>query len=218
MINIYFRIYVILSISLSLLTAVIVYFGPVEAKFILGEAGPIERASAMGYFLCAGYMLLGGGREFIKKYNYIFVLVVLFGFRELDFDKRFTTMGILKSRFYLSSEVSALEKFVGLIVIALLLWAVIKIVRNHLASTIANLIEFNERAVGVVMIFVLLAVSKRIDGIARKLKPFGIETSQQISFLASSVEEVMELGIPILMIVVLHSWLRSRTVIFDRGT
>ena len=218
MINIYFRIYAILSIFLSLLTAVIVYLGPVDAKFILGEAGPIERASAMGYFLCAGYMLLGGGRKFIKKYNYILVLVVLFGFRELDFDKRFTTMGILKSRFYLSSEVSALEKFIGLIVIVLLLWAVIKIVRNHLASTIANLVEFNERAVGVVMIFVLLTVSKSIDGIARKLKPFGIETSQQISFLASSVEEVMELGVPILMIVVFHSWLRSRTVIFDRAT
>ncbi len=218
MINIYFRIYAILSIFLILLTAVIVYLGPVEAKFILGETGPIERASAMGYFLCAGYMLLGGGTKFIKKYNYIFVLVILFGFRELDFDKRFTTMGILKSRFYLSSEVPALEKFIGLIVIVLLLWAVIKIVRNHLASTMANLVESNERAVGLVMIFVLLTFSKSIDGIARKLKPFGIETSQQISFLSSSVEEVMELGVPILMIVVFHSWLRSRTVIFDRAT
>jgi hypothetical protein len=172
----------------------------------------------MGYFLCAGYMLLGGGREFMKRYNYIIVLVALFGLRELDFDKRFTTMGILKSRFYLSSEVPPLEKLIGLIVIALLTWAAIKIVRNHLASTVANLVEFNERAVGVVMIFVLLAVSKSIDGIARKLKPFGIETSQQISFLASSVEEVMELGVPILMIAVFHSWLRSRTVIFDRAT
>ena len=216
--NIYFRIYAILSISLSLLTAVIVYMGPVEAKFFLGEAGPIERASAMGYFLCAGYMLLSGGREFMKRYNYIIVLVALFGLRELDFDKRFTTMGILKSRFYLSSEVPPLEKLIGLIVIALLTWAAIKIVRNHLASTVANLVEFNERAVGVVMIFVLLAVSKSIDGIARKLKPSGIETSQQISFLASSVEEVMELGVPILMIAVFHSWLRSRTVIFDRAT
>ena len=218
MINIYFRIYAILSISLILLSAVIIYLGPLEAKFLLGEAGPIERASAMGYFLCAGYMLVIGGRQFVKRYNYIIVLVALFGFRELDFDKRFTTMGILKSRFYLSAEVSPIEKLIGLMVIALLLWAVIKIVRNHLASTIANLVEFNERAVGVVMIFVLLAVSKSIDGLARKLKPFGIETSQQVSFLASSVEEVMELGIPILIFVVFHSWLRSRTVTFDRVT
>lgn len=218
MINIYFRIYAILSTSLILLTAVITYLGPGKANFLLGEAGPIERASAIGYFLCAGYMIVSGGRKFVKRYNYIIVLVTLFGFRELDFDKRFTTMGILKSRFYLSSEVSPIEKLMGLMVIALLLWAVIKIVRNHLASTIANVVEFNERAVGLVMIFVLLAVSKSIDGMARKLKPFGVETSQQVSFLASSIEEVMELGIPILIFVVFHSWLRSRTVTFDRFT
>jgi hypothetical protein len=211
MTNTYFRIYAILFLSLVLLAAFVVYLGPTEAKTLLGETGPIERASALGYFLCAGYMLLTGGRGFAKRYAYVIVLVTLFGCRELDFDKRFTTMGILKSRFYLSSEVPLLEKVIGLIVIALLLWAVISIVKNHLTSTLANLAKLNERAVGVVMIFVLLAVSKSIDGLARKLKPFGIETSQQVSFLASSVEEVMELGIPILMIVVFHSWLRSRT-------
>ena len=210
MTNTYFRIYAILFLSLVLLAAFVVYLGPTEAKALMGEAGPIERSSALGYFLCTGYMLLAGGRDFARKYAYIIVLVALFGCRELDFDKRFTTMGILKSRFYLSSEVPLLEKVIGLLVIALLLWAVISIVKNHLTSTLANLAKLNERAVGVVMIFVLLAVSKSIDGLARKLKPFGIETSQQVSFLASSVEEVMELGIPILMIAVFHSWLRSR--------
>lgn len=211
MTNIYFRIYAILSLSLILLAAFVVYLGPTEAKSLLGETGPIERASALGYFLCAGYMLLAGGRDFAKRHAYIIVLVTLFGCRELDFDKRFTTMGILRSRFYMSSEVPLLEKLVGLIVIALLLWAVINIVKNHLTSTLANLSKLNERAVGVLMIFVLLAVSKSIDGLARKLKPLGVETSQQVSFLASSVEEVMELGVPILMIAVFHSWRRSRT-------
>lgn len=211
MTNTYFRVYAILVFSLALLVAVVVYLGPTEAKLLLGETGPIERASALGYFLCAGYMVLLGGRDFVKRYAYIVVLVVLFGCRELDFDKRFTTMGILKSRFYISSDVPLLEKMIGLIVIALLLWAVINIVKNHLTSTLASLAILNERAVGVVMIFVLLVVSKSIDGLARKLKPFGIETSQQVSFFASSVEEVMELGIPILMIAVFHSWLRSRT-------
>ncbi|HCG95131.1 MAG TPA: hypothetical protein DEX20_05850 [Halieaceae bacterium] len=211
MTNIYFRIYAILSLSLILLAAFVVYLGPTEAKSLLGETGPIERASALGYFLCVGYMLLAGGRDFAKRRAYIIVLVTLFGCRELDFDKRFTTMGILRSRFYMSSEVPLLEKLVGLIVIALLLWAVINIVKNHLTSTLANLSKLNERAVGVLMIFVLLAVSKSIDGLARKLKPLGVETSQQVSFLASSVEEVMELGVPILMIAVFHSWRRSRT-------
>ena len=182
MTNTYFRVYAILVFSLALLVAVVVYLGPTEAKLLLGETGPIERASALGYFLCAGYMVLLGGRDFVKRYAYIVVLVVLFGCRELDFDKRFTTMGILKSRFYISSDVPLLEKMIGLIVIALLLWAVINIVKNHLTSTLASLAILNERAVGVVMIFVLLVVSKSIDGLARKLKPFGIETSHKSHF------------------------------------
>lgn len=207
----YIRIYAIVTLSLVSLAALVAYLGPNDAKFLLGEAGPIERASALGYFLCAAYMLLSGGRYFLKRYAYIFVLVTLFGFRELDFDKRFTTMGILKSRFYLSAEVPLLEKLIGLIVIGLLLWAVISIVKNHLTSTIGGLVRLNEGALGVVMILTLLVVSKSIDGLAHKLKPFGIEMNQQVVFLVSSVEEVMELGIPILMIAVFHYWLSNRT-------
>ena len=105
MTNTYFRIYAILFLSLVLLAAFVVNLGPTEAKALMSDTGPIERASALGYFLCAGYMLLAGGRDFARKYSYIIVLVALCGCRELDFDKRFTTMGILKSRFYLSSEV-----------------------------------------------------------------------------------------------------------------
>jgi len=207
----YIRIYAIVTVSLFSLAAFVVYLGPNEAKFLLGEAGPIESASALGYFLCVAYMLLRGGKYFWKRYAYIVALVTLFGFRELDFDKRFTTMGILKSRFYLSAEVPLLEKLIGLIVIGLLLWAVINIVKNHLTSTIGGLATLNEGAVGLVMIFALLVVSKSIDGLANKLKPFGIEMNQQDIFLASSVEEVIELGIPILMIVVFHYWLRNRS-------
>lgn len=96
----------------------------------------------------------------------------------------------------MSSEASVPGKVIGLIVIALILRAVVKFVINHLVSIIGNLAKLNERAVGVVMIFVLLAVSKSIDGLARKLNPLGIETSAQVSFFSSSVEEVMELGIP----------------------
>lgn len=206
----YFLSYVILFSALVALASVIVSLGPIEAQFLLSESGPIEQASALGYFLCALYMLLHGGGEFLKKYSYLIVLVTLFGFRELDFDKRFTTMGILKSRFYLSPDVGLFEKVIGALIIALLLWAIVKTVKHHATSTLKGLKRLNERAVGVIAIFALVTVSKSIDGLARKLKPFGIETSNDVSFVASAVEEVMELGIPILMIIVFHSWLKNR--------
>ena len=210
MFNPYFLSYTILFSGLIALGSTIALLGPVEAQFLLGEAGPIERASALGYFLCAGYMLASGGGSFVKKYSYIIVLILLFGCRELDFDKRFTTMGILKSRFYLSPDVGVLEKVIGLFIIALLLWAIFKTVKHHAASTLSGLTQLTERAIGVVAIFGLLVVSKSIDGLARKLEPFGIETSAEVSFVTGAAEEVMELGIPILMIIVFHSWLQNR--------
>lgn len=209
MTNPYFLCYAILTLCLMLLATFIAVMGPIDAQFLLGESGPIERASALGYFLCAGYMLAIGGKEFFQKYSYIIVLVMLFGCRELDFDKRFTTMGILKSRFYLSADVPLAEKIIGLAVVLLLLWAVAQVVRHHAVSTLTDLRQFTERSIGVAVIVALLVISKSIDGLARKLKPFGIETTEEVSFLAGSIEEVMELGIPIMMILVFHSWLRK---------
>jgi len=78
--------------------------------FWLSEGGVVESLSALGYFVCAALMLLMGGWHYVKKYHYVFMLVMLFGMRELDFDKRFTTMGIFKSKFYASSDVPMIEK------------------------------------------------------------------------------------------------------------
>ena len=61
------------------------------------------------------------------------VLVTLFGCRELDFDKAFTTIGILKSRFFVSPDVPLGEKLAGFIVISILIWSVYKILSQHFA-------------------------------------------------------------------------------------
>ena len=74
-------------------------------------------------------------------------------------------MGILKSRFYLSAEVPLVEKIIGLFVVLLLLWAVIKIIKNHFASTLAGLVELHERAVGVVE----LALGGRVHYLPRRV-------------------------------------------------
>ena len=68
-------------------------------------------------------------------------------------------------------------------------------------------------ALGVALIFFLLAFSTSIDGLARKLKPFGIETSAEVSRWAGSVEEVLELGIPIYMLLTFHAWLSRRRAV-----
>ena len=166
----------------------------------IDEGGIIETLSALGYFLCALLILLRGKWSYIKKYNYFFIVVILCGFRELDFDKKFTTMGIFKSRFYISSSVPAVEKFIGLLVIAVLIYIVVSVFRNHLKDFFCKIKILSPVHIGSLMIFLTLCFTKTIDGLARKLGDINIHISQQTSNYFEVIEEVLELGIPLLMI------------------
>lgn len=197
--------------SLALLAAVVLGFRESVEDVLLSESGLIERASAIGYFACALFMLLKGGAEFVRTRGYFIVLVTLFGCRELDFDKAFTTIGILKSRFFVSPDVPAGEKVAGFIVVAILIWAVYKILSQHFAGFLSDLRNKTPEAVGVTIVFFLLAFSKSIDGLPRKLQPLGIDVSADISAFFGALEEVLELGIPIYIALVAHAWFRRQT-------
>ena len=207
----YFAYYGYVAASLALLAAVVLGFRESVEDVLLSESGLIERASAIGYFACALFMLLKGGAEFVRTRGYFIVLVTLFGCRELDFDKAFTTIGILESRFFVSPDVPAGEKVAGFIVVAILIWAVYKILSQHFAGFLSDLRNKTPEAVGVTIVFFLLAFSKSIDGLPRKLQPLGIDVSADISAFFGALEEVLELGIPIYIALVAHAWFRRQT-------
>ena len=171
-----------------------------EYPLWIEEGGVIETLTVFGYFLCALLMLLKGRWPYIKKYNYFLILVVLFGFRELDFDKRFTTMGIFKTKFYLSSNVPVIEKLIALLVIIILLYIFISIIKNHSQGFFSKIKKKSPVHIGVLITFFILCFSKTIDGIARKLGDLNIFIDKQTSAWFHVIEEVLELGIPLLII------------------
>ena len=208
----YFRYYGYVAVGLAGLAGIVLGFRDSVEDILLTESGLIERASALGYFACAAYMLTKGGSEFVLTRGYFVVLVTLFGCRELDFDKAFTTIGILKSRFFVSPDVPLGEKLAGFIVISILIWSVYKILSQHLAPFLSNLREKTPEAIGVAIVFFLLAFSKSIDGLPRKLQPLGIEVSAEINAFFGALEEVLELGIPIYIALVTHAWFNKQAV------
>lgn len=169
-------------------------------KALLSEDGPVEIASAVLYFVCCGYALIRGGGVFLKKYPYFVVIPLLFGMRELDFDKRFTTIGVLKSKFY----VSPLEPLhTKLVVIALGLAVIVLVammVKNHLKALWESLRSGDALGWGVVVVLAMLVVSKSLDGLERKCTSIGLSVSPLIAKYSSVAEEVIELGIPVVML------------------
>ena len=207
----YFRYYGYVAAGLAVLAVIVLGFRGSIEDILLTESGLIERASAIGYFTCAAYMLAKGGRSFFRMRGYFVVLVTLFGCRELDFDKAFTTIGILKSRFFVSPEVPLGEKVAGFIVIAILIWSVYQILSEHLTGFLSGLREKTPEAIGVAIVFFLLVFSKSIDGLPRKLQPLGIDVSADINSFFGALEEVLELGIPIYIGLVAHAWFKRQS-------
>ncbi len=183
-----------------ILLALSIIFEIYKSPFWIDEGGVVENATVLGYVLCVVYIIIKGGLDYIKKYPYFVLIPILFALRELDFDKRFTTMGILKLKFYFSDKVPLNEKIVGLLVIALLAYVVISIIKNHLKDFLINLKQGSPVAIGALLIFLAAGISKSVDGIGRKLSSLGINISENFSNIALVVEEILELGIPILLL------------------
>ena len=150
-----------------------------------------------------------GGLDYLKRYHYAVLLVIFFMLRELDFDKKFTTMGVLKSKFYVSPVVPVAEKAIGAMVIALLIYAAVQSIRRHARGLVHGLRRDCVVSLGVFLVGVFLVVSKSLDGIARKLNDIGIGISAQTSDVSAVIEEVLEFGIPLILMLAAAAFFKN---------
>jgi hypothetical protein len=75
------------------------------------------------------------------------------------------------------------------------------LIKKHSKTYLAELKSGNMIAVSIFISIALVFISKSIDGLSRKLSGLGIAISSQSDKFAASVEEVFELGIPIMFLI-----------------
>ncbi len=168
------------------------------------EDGIIESLSAYGYFAAALLIVFIGKWSYLARYYYFFILIILFGLRELGFHKKFTTMGIFRIKYYLSNHVPLLEKaIVILFVISLILYVFVPIIKNHSKGFFIKIKQISPVHMGVLITFLVLLFTKSIDGLARKLAKLNIVITEQTSIHFTVIEEVLEMGAPLLIIATL---------------
>ncbi len=181
---------------------------PATKDAIFKEGGVVETLSAAGYFMAVALLLFQMVKQRYSKGWSLCVMLLGFGLRELDFDKRFTTMGIFKSRFYLSNEVMIGEKMIGVLISALFLVCLFFLLKTFARSFIEDIKARKGQSLTLLMALVFMVSSKSIDGLGRKLKPLGIVLSDSVRSLAGVIEESMELMIPLLFIVAIAEFSR----------
>jgi hypothetical protein len=197
--KIYSVVWGLLFIGAILLIVMSEMVSPGMQSKMMSEGGWIETASWISYFVAAFFVALKV-RQLPVRWSML-VLTIALGLRELDFDKRFTTMGIFKSRFYSSADVPMGEKMIGIVVTAALVISLFFLIKNNLKPFIARLKKFEGASLSFLFAGGLLVVAKSIDGLSRKLEPFGIEPSDTVNRVAGSVEESFELAGALLILV-----------------
>ena len=181
------------------MTIVISAIGDPLRYEVVREGGPIEIASAVGYFLCyvlCLFLVRSMQPRMPLSQAWPLLLTLLFlGARELDLDKVPFTKGVLKAKQYTSDDVALGEKLISLAILILLIVTVVTLIRRFGPALIRGIRagQSHSRAIGLGILFAVL--SKSVDGLNRKLEPFGVQVSDETAEWARVFEEVAELGI-----------------------
>ncbi len=181
-----------------------------EAEDMLHEDGLVEQLSAVGYVVCLLATLWLGKLAFVREHFPLAAFPLVFSMRELDFDKRFTETGLLQSRIFTSPDVALVERLAGVAVVLALVVLIFYSVRRYLLPLVRGLLRLDTVAIGVGLAMGLMVISKSLDGLGRKLEPLGIFVTERISFEAMVLEEVLELGIPTVLLVVIVAYFCQR--------
>ena len=164
------------------------------------EGGPFEAASAG---LLAGAAVLAAAR----RMPWAAILLALFALRELDYDKRAVSEGILKLRQY-TGDAPLWEKALGLAVVALTILTLVQLARRW-GLWRAALSAGRTWAVLLPVAAALVLVAKSIDGLGRKLAGLGLGAPDWVLANAPLLEETLELGFAACLLAVVLTFART---------
>ncbi|MFG6531052.1 MULTISPECIES: hypothetical protein [unclassified Sulfitobacter] len=199
--------WVILALILAFAAQMVVVNGLPAATqtTLLAEGGFYESLSVVGYILCI-LALVWTLRGAVLRVWYLPLVLAVMAARELDLDKSLFTRGLFKARQYTGEGVPLGERLIAGLILALIVTAILLMLWRHARPYLTAL--FRGRAwAGAVLLGIGFTVAyKLLDGIARKLAPLGIEVSADAERTAFVVEEIGELGIPVMFLAAILLW------------
>lgn len=196
-----------LLVLMDLLTRLL---DPATQEWMLSEEGFFEMGSALGYLLAAALLLVIMVRSGNSRAWPLVGLLLAMSGRELDLDKKLFTKGLLKSRQYLGDQVPLAERLVSFVILLAILTCIWVAARRYGPGFLRGLRDGTRSAWLVATGLLLAVVSKAVDGLNRKLEPFGLQVSEQVERAAERYEEIAELGIPIAFILAILGAIRAR--------
>ena len=152
-----------LAIALSILILIIGFLPLLDHEQqnkLLVEHGLFENLTVYLYFLCLILIfLIWPWKKILSKW-YFSALIILFALRELDYDKAYSTHGILKSRQYFSDLVSFPELITSIFILLFIIVVLISIALKERKSFIKGIKSFEQPQLAILTSIILVAITK----------------------------------------------------------
>ena len=145
-------------------------------------------------------------RGAVLRVWYLPLVLAVMAARELDLDKSLFTRGLFKARQYTGEGVPLAERLIAALILASIVTAIFLMLWRHARPYLSALWHGRAWAGAVLMGIGFTVAYKLLDGIARKLAPLGIEISADAERTAFVVEEIGELGIPVMFLAAILLW------------
>ena len=194
---------VVFSAGMSLLPAETV-------NYLFKENGIIETASVVGHLVACGWLFYTGLRGNHKPSLLTGLFILLLGLRELDFHSRFTTIGIFRTKFFISPDVPLIEKTVGTVIVALLAYAIITYCRQNYSLFIKSLRAGKAWAFNTSLAIAFMVLSKWLDSGPDSLEWIISLIHRDPVMCMWIFEEVMEMAIPALILLAIFQYRHTK--------
>lgn len=194
----------VVAMVVAILTVGINLLPPDLTLLMVVENGPVEMLSAVGLLAAAFWLFCRVGHDASGQPISAGVLVLLLGLRELDFHARFTTMGVFKTKYYISPAVPAGEKaIVSFIMICILIIAV-RFLMHNFSKFVLALRQRQAAALAILAAIGYGLLGKGLDSLSSPLEPIITLFSSNPKLFLRTAEECIEFGAPICILLALY--------------
>lgn len=184
---------ILLAVGLSLLPSA-------TGAAVVREHGVVETTTVL-FYLAGVFWLIRRGLQQNLSWNLTAgTLVALLALRELDFHARFTTMGVLKSRYYISPDVPADEKLLVSLLMILILILALRFLWQNAVPLLQGLRSGRRPAVAVALAIGFAVLSKTLDSYSRPIRRLLEPLYGSSTTYLRVYEEVLELAIPVFIL------------------
>lgn len=184
---------------------------PHDMLVFVEENGMVETLTLVAYAIAVLVVVFGGGDvKPVTRCALVVMLVYMF-MREADWHKSVSSESILKSKFWLGSQIPVTDKLLAALILLPVVWMLIYFIWNYTRSFFRSLGERQGYAISILVFLVVLVVSKMIDRSLNVLTElYQMQFPDWTVAFQVSQEEFLECLLPVLIVVAFFQYKRSR--------